>query len=100
MDQYRLYSQMSAEITNESQNNIQEDIKQMRNINEFDEIETFIENRYGSFNPQVLKHYADNTVFFAVKEGYIIEAAFIKDNSVIFGKHWEFIPEETEKENS
>ena len=95
VNQYDLYSVNANNDISSNEAQIQEDIKTMDSINDYQEIINFVELRYGKLEDLICKEFSNKIRLGIAKGDNFVEIVVTKNQEkIIFGKRWRFIPDE------
>ena len=94
LNKYSMYSMKVDNNIASAKNQLMEEIEQMKQIYDYAQIDDFIERHYGKLNDWLCKEFCDGKKLGILKEDKTIELAILDEKGIVFGRRWEFIPDE------
>ncbi len=98
LNKYNMYSINVDNNMTSAKSQLMEEIEQMKQIYDYAQINDFIERHYGKLDNWLNKEFCDGKKLGILKEDNTIELAILDENGIVFGRRWEFIPDESPEE--
>ncbi len=97
-NEYSLYSLNTQDKVKNASSKIFDDINRMEKITEYYDILDFIEGNYAHKEGHLTKNFPEEVVLEILLEENIAQVLVKQKDKVLFGRRWEFTPDEKQEE--